>query len=154
MEANDVFNGADQKMIRVTFDHDYIDNLQDYYHRNECIREQQYLSQEKLLHLAAFCVSKAAIESNDCGKPDPGAPKAEAALDAVRQLLSLFEKGSYAGMRSKCVIVNGHANGERQDAERQATAAEAATTVEKTITRLRHLRAAARSAWHAVAGEN
>ena len=31
-------------MIRVKFDHDYIDGLDDYYHRNECIREQQYLS--------------------------------------------------------------------------------------------------------------
>ena len=33
---------------------DYIDNLEDYYQRNECIREQQYLSHDKLLHLAAF----------------------------------------------------------------------------------------------------
>jgi hypothetical protein len=47
-------------MMRVTFDPYYVDDLQDYYRRNECIREQQYLSPEKLLHLAAFCVSKAA----------------------------------------------------------------------------------------------
>ena len=52
-------------MIPVTFDRDYIDDLQDYYHRNECIREQQYLSPEKPLHLAAFCVSKAATDVNE-----------------------------------------------------------------------------------------
>ena len=46
------------EMIRVTFDRHYMDNLEDYYRRNECIREQQYLSQDKLLHLAAFCCVK------------------------------------------------------------------------------------------------
>ena len=51
-------------MIRVKFDRDFIDDLQDYYHRNESIREQQYLSPDKLLHLAAFCISKVATELN------------------------------------------------------------------------------------------
>src|SRR5690349_9022465 len=112
-------------MIRVKFDRDFTEDLQDYYHRNECIREQQYLSPEKLLHLAAFCVSKAATESNGCQEPQPAAPKAEAALDAVRQLLSLFEDNVHADLRSEHVIVDGHTNDERQDDERRSTTAEA-----------------------------
>jgi hypothetical protein len=129
-------------MIRVMFDRDYTEDLQDYYRRNECIREQQYLSPEKLLHLAAVCVSKAATESNGREERPPAAWKAEAALDAVRQLLPLFEEGVHADLRSKRVIVNGLTNGERHDAEPRMTTAEAATIVKKSIGRLRRLRAA------------
>ena len=68
-------------MIRVKFDHDYIDGLDDYYHRNECIREQQYLSPEKLLHLAAFYVSKAATGVNENSESRRNGPNAEAALN-------------------------------------------------------------------------
>lgn len=141
-------------MIRVTFDHDYIEDLQDYYRRNECIREQQYLSPEKLLHLAAFCVSKVATELDRCDEPHPAAPQAEAALDAVRQLLPLLEEGVHADPRSKSVIVNGRTDGERRDALPQMTTAEAGAILERSIGRLRRLRAAAGSAWRALAGEN
>jgi hypothetical protein len=129
-------------MIRLTFDRDYTEDLQDYHHRNECIREQQYLSPEKLLHLAAFCVSKAATELNGCEEPQPAAPNAEAALDAVRQLLPLFEEGVHADLRSEHFIVNGHTNGEKQDHVRRSTTAEAAMFAEESFFGLRRLRAA------------
>jgi uncharacterized membrane protein YeaQ/YmgE (transglycosylase-associated protein family) len=73
------------EMIRVTFDRHYMDNLEDYYRRNECIREQQYLSQDKLLHLAAFCLSKVADATDERRQSRPG-ERAEAAADVIRQL--------------------------------------------------------------------
>ena len=109
-------------MIRVTFDHDYIDNLEDYYQRNECIREQQYLSHDKLLQLAAFCVSKVAIAADERGDARWNEPKAEAALDAIRQLSLLCEKAVHGKAQIEPVtIVNGQANSERQNQERCAT---------------------------------
>ena len=110
-------------MIRVTFDHDYIDNLEDYYQRNECIREQQYLSHDKLLHLAAFCVSKVAIAADERGDTRWNEPKAEAALDAIRQLSLLCEKAVHGkGQIEPATIVNGQANSERQNQERLCNA--------------------------------
>lgn len=95
-------------MIRVTFDRDYIDDLQDYHHRNECIREQQYLSPEKPLHLAAFCVSTAANIVSDSAESRRNGPEAEAALDAVRQLAPLCEAAGLGDARLETVtVVNG-----------------------------------------------
>jgi hypothetical protein len=109
-------------MIRVTFDRDYIDNLEDYYRRNECIREQQYLSQEKLLHLAAFCMSKVAIAVDESGDARRNDQKAEAALDAVRQLSLLCEAGDQVEARTEPItIVNGQSNGAGQNQERRTT---------------------------------
>ena len=88
------------EMIRVTFDRHYMDNLEDYYQRNECIREQQYLSHDKLLHLAAFCVSKAAIAADERGDTRWNEPNAEAALDAIRQLSLLCEKAVHGKAKS------------------------------------------------------
>ncbi|MEX2308998.1 MAG: hypothetical protein WD738_15460 [Pirellulales bacterium] len=140
-------------MIRVTFDGDYIGNLQDYYHRNECIREQQYLSQEKLLHLAAFCVSKVANHIEESGESPRNGQNAEAALDAVRQLSLLCEKADQADARIEPVtIVNGQTNGERHNDERHTTTSATPTLAEKCIVRLLRLRAAAGSAMGAVAG--
>jgi uncharacterized membrane protein YeaQ/YmgE (transglycosylase-associated protein family) len=110
------------EMIRVTFDRHYMDNLDDYYQRNECIREQQYLSHDKLLHLAAFCVLKAVIAADERGDTRWNEPKAEAALDAIRQLSLLCEKAVHGKAQIEPVtIVNGQANGERQNQERCAT---------------------------------
>jgi len=140
-------------MIRVTFDRDYIDNLHDYYHRNECIREQQYLSQEKLLHLAAFCVSKFAGNIDESGESRQNGPQAEAALDVVRQLSLLCGKADQADVTIEPItIVTGHTNGERQSHERQTTAATTPTLVETCIVRLLRLRAATGSIIGAVAG--
>lgn len=83
-------------MVRVTFDRHYMDNLQDYYRRNECIREQQYLSQDRLLHLAAFCMSKVAVAADDRGDARRDEQKVEAAVDVIRQLSSLCEKEDQA----------------------------------------------------------
>jgi len=77
--------------MRVTFDPYYIDDLQDYYRRNECVREQQYLSREKLLHLAAFCVSKATIQVAGQTEQHVDGSNREIALDVVRQLSVLCE---------------------------------------------------------------
>jgi uncharacterized membrane protein YeaQ/YmgE (transglycosylase-associated protein family) len=103
-------NSAPQEMdsdkkIRVTFDRYYMDNLEDYYRRNECIREQQYLSQDKLLHLAAFCVSKVAIATDNGGDARQDEKKVGAALDAIRQLSLLCEKADQAEQPVKAVII-------------------------------------------------
>lgn len=140
-------------MIRVTFDRDYIDNLQDYYHRNQCIREQQYLSPEKLLHLATFCVSKAADIVNDTAESRPNGPRAEAALDAVRQLSLLCENADQAdGRREPVTVVNGQTNGERETQERHRTTAVAPTLAEKYTGHLRQLRVAVGSTMRGLVG--
>ena len=98
-------------MIRVTFDHDYIGNLEDYFQRNECIREQQYLSQDKLLHLAAFCVSKVAVVADKSGDEQSSEQKAEATLDAIRQLSVLCQNAVHGNAQIEHVtIVNGRTN--------------------------------------------
>jgi uncharacterized membrane protein YeaQ/YmgE (transglycosylase-associated protein family) len=99
------------EMIRVTFDRHYMDNLEDYYRRNECIQEQQYLSQDKLLHLAAFCVSKVAIAPDDRGHSRKGERKPEAAVDVVRQLSLLCGRQDQAEEPIRSLIVNGKRNG-------------------------------------------
>ena len=120
-------------MIRVTFDRDYIDTLQDFYHRNKCIREQQYLSQEKLLHLAAFCLSKVAIELNKGGETHRNGPKAEAALDAIRQLSILCESANQASAGiGPTTVVRGHTDGERQDLEQHTPTPVSPALVEKS----------------------
>ena len=127
-------------MIRVTFDPFYIDDLQDYYFRNECIREQQYLSQEKLLHLAAFCVSKAAkAVDNDAEQAQSGS-RGEAALDAVRQLLQHCDHAnpSDAGLKP-VIVVHGFSNSEMAARERNSTASTTLTFVERSNLRLRRL---------------
>src|SRR5688572_15121221 len=102
-------------MIRMIFDRDYIDGLEDYYHRNECIREQQYLSPEKLLHLASFCVSKVVNSIDKSGRSQPNGPKLEAALDAVRQLSLLCQPTDHTDARNgTTLIVNGQTNVETQ----------------------------------------
>jgi uncharacterized membrane protein YeaQ/YmgE (transglycosylase-associated protein family) len=106
---------SDEK-IRVTFDRNYMDNLEDYYQRNECIREQQYVSQDKLLHLAAFCVSKVAIATDESGDARKDEKKAGAALDAIRQLSLLCGKAAQAEKSVEAVIIiDGQTNGEDQN---------------------------------------
>jgi hypothetical protein len=128
-------------MTRVTVDSYYIDDLQDYYVRNECIREQQYLSQEKLLHLAAFCISKASVELNECEAPQ-SATASEAALDVVRQLLSVINEGFYSGTASKRIVVSDRSSSNAHKCAPRATKVQVATIVEKSIARLRRFRAA------------
>jgi hypothetical protein len=141
-------------MIRITVDPYYIDDLQDYYARNECIREQQYLSQEKLLHLAAFCISKASAELNESEAPQPGATMSEAALDVVRQLLPLIKEGFYSGTASKHFVVSRSSSSDAHKFAPRATKAQVATIVEKSIARLRRLRAAVGLAGQASAEGN
>ena len=130
-------------MIRVMFDGDYVGNLQDYYRRNECIREQQYLSEDKLLHLAAFCLSKVAIDAHEGGKTRRSESKSQAALDAIRQLSMLCEKADQADARIEpTTSVNGRTNAEKHDGERQTTTAATPELAEKRTVRLRRLRAA------------
>jgi uncharacterized membrane protein YeaQ/YmgE (transglycosylase-associated protein family) len=106
---------SDEK-IRVTFDRYYMDNLEDYYQRNECIREQQYLSQDKLLHLAAFCLSKATIAADASADARQDEKKAVAALDAIRQLSLLRGKADPAEKPVKAVIIiDGQTKGEGQN---------------------------------------
>ena len=137
-------------MIRVMFDGDYVGNLQDDYHRNECIREQQYLSEDKLLHLAAFCLSKVAIDAHEGGKTRRSESKSQAALDAIRQLSMLCEKADQADARIEpTASVNGRTNAERHDWERQTTTAATPTLAEKR-TVLRRLWAATGSIMRAV----
>jgi hypothetical protein len=122
-------------MIRVTFDRDYVDNLEDYYRRNECIREQQYLSRDKLLHLAAFCISKAVntVHESVDSRNDK---QAETAMDAVRQLAQLCETGDHSAARLEPItIVNGQSNDERQNHERQATTSASLTLVKRSVVR-------------------
>jgi uncharacterized membrane protein YeaQ/YmgE (transglycosylase-associated protein family) len=88
------------ELIRVTFDRHYMDNLQDYYRRNECIREQQYLSQDKLLHLAAFCVSKVATDDRGHARKDQ--QTAEAAVDVIRKISLLCGKESQSEEPIRC----------------------------------------------------
>ena len=104
-------------MIRVTFDHDYIGNLEDYFQRNECIREQQYLAQDKLLHLAAFCLSKVAVTTEERGDERSNESNAEAVLDAIRQLSVLCQKAVHREAQIEPVtIVNGQTNdGQHQE---------------------------------------
>lgn len=91
----------------MTYDGDYISRLRDFYHRNKCIREQQYLSQERLLHLAACRLSKVAVDSSKGGEAHRNGPKAEAALDAIRQLSLLCETADQTntGIERPSVIV-------------------------------------------------
>ena len=141
-------------MMQATFDRDYSEDLQDIYRRNECIREQHYLSPAKLLHLAAFCVSNVATEIDRCEEPHPTAPPAEAAFDAARQLMPLHEEGIHADVRSERVIVNGCTDGDRHDVQPRMTTGEAGATIERSIGRVRRLKAAAGLSWCVVAGEN
>jgi hypothetical protein len=132
-------------MIRVTFDRDYIDNLEDYYRRNECIREQQYLSSEKLLHLAAFCKSKVVDVVHECDDSQRNDQQAEAAFDAVRQLARLCKTAGQAAAQFEPVaIVNGKTNDERQDQVRKTTTSGSPTLVERSMV--------GSSSWWAVAG--
>jgi hypothetical protein len=138
-------------MIRVTFDRDYFDNLEDYYRRNECIREQQYLSQEKLLHLAAFCISKVVDEVHECGDSQND-QQAEAAFDAVRQLALLCKTADQVAARFEPVaIVNGQTNDERQDQDRKTTTSASPTLVERSMVGSPSWWAAAGSVMYAVA---
>ncbi len=106
---------SDEKS-RVTFDRYYMDDLEDYYQRNECIREQQYLSQDKLLHLAAFCVSKVTIAPNESEDARQDEKKTGAALDAIRQLSLLCRKADQAEKPVEAVIIiDGQTNGEGQN---------------------------------------
>jgi hypothetical protein len=110
-------------MRRVTFDPYYIDDLEDYYRRNECIREQQYLSPEKLLHLAAFCVSKAAKSVVDETEPHIKGPDREVALDVVRQLSLLCENANQVQAQLKpAMIIKGETSQERHNDEQRAAA--------------------------------
>jgi hypothetical protein len=110
-------------MISVTFDPYYIDDLQDYYGRNECIREQQYLSTEKLLHLAAFCVSKAIKDVGDETEQHGNGRNREVALDVVRQLSVLCENAGQVQVQLEpVIIVKGQTNQERHNDERHAMA--------------------------------
>jgi hypothetical protein len=120
-------------MIRVTFDPNYIDDLQDYYRRNECIREQQYLSPEKLLHLAAFCVLKAAKDGDDEKERNGNVANREVALDVVRQLLVLCENvDQVQAQLEPVIIVKGQTSHERQNDERRAMSM-ASKSVEKSM---------------------
>ncbi len=104
------------KKTRVAFDRFYMDNLEDYYQRNECIREQQYLSQDKLLHLAAFCVSKVTIATDDRGDARQDENNAGAALDAIRQLSLLCGKAAQVEKPVEAVmIVDGQTKGEGEN---------------------------------------
>jgi hypothetical protein len=133
-------------MIPVMFDRDYIDDLQDYYHCNECIREQQYLSPEKLLHLAAFCVSKAATDVNENSESRRHGPKAEAALDVVRQLELLCENAVWGSAQLETVtVVTGQTNGDRETRERHRTTAVPPTMTESCDGDLGKLREAVNS---------
>jgi uncharacterized membrane protein YeaQ/YmgE (transglycosylase-associated protein family) len=106
---------SDEK-IRVNFDRYYMDNLEDYFQRNECIREQQYLSQDKLLHLAAFCVSKVSIATDDSGGVRQDEKKAGTALDVIRQLSLLCGKAAQAEKPVEAVIIiDGQTKGEGQN---------------------------------------
>lgn len=139
-------------MIRVTFDPSYIDDLQDYYDRNECIREQQYLSQEKLLHLAVFCVTNAANHIDGSGALRK-APNVEAALDVVRQLSLLCENADQVDARHEpVIIVNGETNDERHNHERHITGFVTPTLIERWFAHARRLRAAMRSAVRGLIG--
>ena len=139
-------------MIRVTFDRDYVDNLEDYYRRNECIREQQYLSQEKLLHLAAFCISKVVDAVHENGDSQRNDQQAEAAFDAVRQLALLCGTADQAAAQFEPVtIVNGQTNDERQDEEQKTTTSGSPTLVERSMVGSPSWWAAAGSVMYAVA---
>ena len=106
---------SDEK-IRVTFDRNYIDNLEDYYQRNECIREQQYVSQDKLLHLAAFCMSKVTIATGDSGDLRQDEKHSGAVLDVIRQLSLLCGTAAQAEKPVEAVIIiDGQTNGEGQN---------------------------------------
>src|ERR1051325_6229166 len=95
-------------MMRVTFDPYYIDDLQDYYRRNECIREQQYLSPQKLLHLAAFCVSTAAENIGISKENRDNGITREAALEVVRELSTLCDNADLtAAKQAPVTIING-----------------------------------------------
>jgi hypothetical protein len=110
-------------MRRVTFDPYYIDDLQDYYRRNECIREQQYLSPEKLLHLAAFCVAKAAKDVADETEPHMKGPDREVALDVVRQLSLLCENADQVQEKLEpAMIIKGETSQERHNDEQREAA--------------------------------
>jgi hypothetical protein len=127
-------------MTRVTFDPYYIDDLQDYYRRNDCIREQQYLSQEKLLHLAAFCISKVAIDIDEKGKQRRNELKEEAALDVVRQLSALCDNANPSDACLKPVIVViGHTSNEAATRERSTLTLATTTFAAKVIMRLRRM---------------
>jgi hypothetical protein len=111
-------------MMRVTFDPYYVDDLQDYYRRNECIREQQYLSPEKLLHLAAFCVSKAAKDGDAETEQHGIGPDREVALDVVRQLSVLCDDADLEhAQREPVTVVKGETLKERQNNAAQSTTA-------------------------------
>ena len=138
----------------MTFDRDYVDNLEDYYRRNECIREQQYLSQEKLLHLAAFCLSKVAGNVNKAGIRTQMDHMAEAALDAIRQLSLLCQEADQAASNlnpSRLSTVKPTV--ERQKHEQHTTPSATLTFIENGRCRLVHSRWAAKgSIMCAVAG--
>ena len=140
-------------MIRVTFDRDYIDNLDDYYRRNECIREQQYLSREKLLHLAAFCISKVATTVSEDGEPRRNRPHAEAALDAVGELVLLCERANQADASiTPVTIVIGQSSIERESHQLHAMSSATPTFVEHGWCSVQAVWAATGSVVCAVAG--
>jgi hypothetical protein len=139
-------------MIRVIFDRDFVDNLEDYYRRNECIREQQYLSQEKLLHLAAFCISKVVDAVHESGDSRRNDRKAEAALDAVRQLALLCGTADQTAAQFEPItIVNGQTIDERQNQDEKTTAAGSPTLVERSMVGSPSWWAAAASVMYVVA---
>jgi hypothetical protein len=140
-------------MIRVTFDRDYIGNLDDYYRRNECIREQQYLSPEKLLHLAAFCISKVAITVSEDGEPRRNGPQAEAALDAVGELALLCERANQADASiTPITVVIGQSSIERERHQSHAMSSATPTFVEHGWCSVQAVWAAAGSVVCGVAG--
>jgi hypothetical protein len=94
------------------------------------------LSQEKLLHLAAFCISKVVNVVHENGDSRRNGQKADAALDAVRRLAVLCETvNPTSARREPITIVNGLSDDERQNQERLAMTSGSPMLVDQSTVR-------------------
>ena len=79
-----------QETIRVKADPEFFNYLNESLYKESRLPELQDISNDRLLHLAAFCISQVAIMQNEGGESFRSEPRASAAIDAVRQLSAMY----------------------------------------------------------------
>jgi hypothetical protein len=90
--------------IRVQVDLEFFNYMGEFLYEESYLPELRDVSNDRLLHLAAFCVSQVAIIQNEGGKSFCSEPRSLAAIDAVRQLSTIYEKMFNGSARTDAVI--------------------------------------------------
>ena len=95
-----------RESIRVAVDANLMRQLQESYMKDNWLPKLVNVSHETLLHVAAVCVAEASIKLNEDDESYRCEKRAEAAIDAVRQLAVVYEKMLVIGsMREDAGIV-------------------------------------------------